>query len=472
MVDWPGAVAVVEQVLGQRLVDRDDRKPELPLALERFQPDDSGGRLLRSCDDIAELLAAGGVKNADHVGAVVHRQVRAVVDRRLDVAVVGVVVLSLDRERGDSVLLDQRCRHVVLRRERVRRAEDDVGAARLQRPSQVRRLGGDVQARRDAETGERLLASNRSRIARARASAGPPTRSAARLRQRVQGPDVVSPGCRHLRTILVCADRRPAPRNRRRVDDRRGRQPVGREAVEHVLQVVDRAQMEPQQVAVLPGDPVALPHLGGLPRDLGNPLELARRGPDPNDRRHRKAERRRVDLGAVAGDHARLARAAGRARRPRAPTCRCGGRAPPCRYGRRTGAPAAHAGWFRREVSLRRQKRHDSLVHVACCTLIPLIDPSSMAERLRPCRCVRIPGPPRRADAPRGVLRRQRGLPLPRAGVRRAPVRAGRAARRRLAQDRQRGAGLRTLAAALAAARRPGSRGSEGSCWHSAPSSR
>ncbi len=63
--------------------------------------------------------------------------------------------------------------------------------------------------------------------------------------------------------------------------------------------------MESQQVAVLPGDPVALPHLRRLARDLGNPLELARRRPDPNDRRHREAERRRIDLGAVARDHAR-----------------------------------------------------------------------------------------------------------------------------------------------------------------------
>ena len=81
-------------------------------------------------DDVAELLAACGVEDADHVGAVVHRQLRLVVDRRLDVRVVGVVVLALDREDGDVELLDERGRGVVLGRERVRGAEHDVGAAR------------------------------------------------------------------------------------------------------------------------------------------------------------------------------------------------------------------------------------------------------------------------------------------------------------------------------------------------------
>ena len=107
---------------------------------------------------IAELLAPRRVEHADHVGAVVHREVRLVVDRRLDVRVVRVVVLALDREDGDVVLVDERRRDVVLRRERIRRAEDDVGAARLQRPHEVRRLGRDVEAGGDAIAGERLLA--------------------------------------------------------------------------------------------------------------------------------------------------------------------------------------------------------------------------------------------------------------------------------------------------------------------------
>ena len=79
------------------------------------------------------------------------------VDRRLDVAVVRVVVLTLDREHRDPVLGDERRRHVVLRRQRVGGAEHDVRAASLQRAGEVRGLRRDVQAGRDADARERLL---------------------------------------------------------------------------------------------------------------------------------------------------------------------------------------------------------------------------------------------------------------------------------------------------------------------------
>ena len=80
-----GAVAVVEEVLRLRLVDGDDREGELAVGLQRPQADDAGRRLLGAADDLGELVAALPVEHADHVGAVVHRELRAVVDGRLDV---------------------------------------------------------------------------------------------------------------------------------------------------------------------------------------------------------------------------------------------------------------------------------------------------------------------------------------------------------------------------------------------------
>ena len=153
----PGAVAVVEQVLGLGVVDGDHGEAELAVLLERLEADHAGRRLLGAGDDVAELLAPRRVEDADHVGAVVHRQVRLVVDGGLDVRVVGVVVLALDREDGDVVRVDERRGDVVLRRERVRGDEHHVGAARLERACEVRRLRGDVEAGGDAVAGERLL---------------------------------------------------------------------------------------------------------------------------------------------------------------------------------------------------------------------------------------------------------------------------------------------------------------------------
>src|SRR5256885_611086 len=67
------------------------------------------------------------------------------------------VALALVGVHGDVVLLHERRRRVVLRGERVRRAERDLGAACLERQHEDRRLGGHVQARAEAEALERLL---------------------------------------------------------------------------------------------------------------------------------------------------------------------------------------------------------------------------------------------------------------------------------------------------------------------------
>ncbi|HET8968654.1 MAG TPA: adenosylhomocysteinase, partial [Gaiellaceae bacterium] len=59
-----GAVAVVEEVLRPRLVDRDHREAELAVALERLQADDARRRLLGAGDHVTELLAPRGVEDA------------------------------------------------------------------------------------------------------------------------------------------------------------------------------------------------------------------------------------------------------------------------------------------------------------------------------------------------------------------------------------------------------------------------
>ena len=76
----------------------------------------------------------------------------------VEVGVVGVAVLAAPGERGDPVLGDERGGDVVLGRQRVGRGEHDVGAAGLERPHEVGRLGRDVEARPDAQAGERALA--------------------------------------------------------------------------------------------------------------------------------------------------------------------------------------------------------------------------------------------------------------------------------------------------------------------------
>jgi len=81
----PRSVPVVEEVLRARIVDGNHRERERAVGLHRLQADHAGSRLLHAGDDVAELLTPRAVQDADHVRAVIHRQLRLVVDGRLDV---------------------------------------------------------------------------------------------------------------------------------------------------------------------------------------------------------------------------------------------------------------------------------------------------------------------------------------------------------------------------------------------------
>ena len=102
-------------------------------------------------------IGALGQRDGNQVSAVIHGDVRLVIERRHNVLIVGVVVLALDGEHRDVVVAHQARGDVVLRGERVGSAEYDVGAAVAQRDRQVRRLGRDVQAGRNAHALQRLV---------------------------------------------------------------------------------------------------------------------------------------------------------------------------------------------------------------------------------------------------------------------------------------------------------------------------
>src|SRR5918996_6380140 len=87
----------------------------------------------------------------------------------------------------------------------------------------------------------------------------------------------------------------PPPWHRGRLDDRGRRLAVRDEAVDDLLEVLDRADVRLHEEAVLAGDAVALDDLGRVAREVGDRAQLARRRADANDRRQREAELARVD---------------------------------------------------------------------------------------------------------------------------------------------------------------------------------
>ncbi len=144
-------------MLGHRVVDGDDRVAQRAVGRHGSETDHAGGGLLGPADHMLDHLGEVRMDATDHIRAVIHGDLRFMSDRGVDVRVVGLGVLALDRVGADAVVLHERGRDIILRGERVARAQHDVGATSGQRAHEVRGLGGHVQARRHAHSIERLL---------------------------------------------------------------------------------------------------------------------------------------------------------------------------------------------------------------------------------------------------------------------------------------------------------------------------
>src|SRR5436305_15167226 len=95
-------------------------------------------------------------------------------------------------------------------------------------------------------------------------------------------------------TPATLSQRHAPRRHGRRLDDRRRRLPERKEPVDHLLEVLDVADVELHEEAVLPRDAVALDHLGAVAPRPGDLRQLARPGAHAQHHPHRKPERARV----------------------------------------------------------------------------------------------------------------------------------------------------------------------------------
>src|SRR5207237_8502657 len=96
--------------------------------------------------DVGEAVQRNEDHRGHQVGPVVHRDVRLVLQGRGDVFVINVGRLTVNREDGNTEIVNQAGGHVVLGRQRVGGDEHQVGPAGLNGASEVGGLGGDVQA--------------------------------------------------------------------------------------------------------------------------------------------------------------------------------------------------------------------------------------------------------------------------------------------------------------------------------------
>lgn len=91
-------------MLGVGVVHRNDRVGELAVLLQRSQTDNARGGLLCPAEHVRQRLAPRAVECRNHIGAVVHGDLRTVIDRSGDVPVVAGVIFALDGVDGHLVM--------------------------------------------------------------------------------------------------------------------------------------------------------------------------------------------------------------------------------------------------------------------------------------------------------------------------------------------------------------------------------
>ena len=111
----PGTVAIVKEVFGHRIIHGNDRILERPVLGHCAKTDHPGSGLLRSGNHVWDELGTLGQQHGDQVRAVVHGELRLVLQRRAQVRIVGVVILAFDGQSRNVVVAIQRSGDLVLR---------------------------------------------------------------------------------------------------------------------------------------------------------------------------------------------------------------------------------------------------------------------------------------------------------------------------------------------------------------------
>ena len=109
-------------MLGVRVIHRNNRILQHAFFRHRAEADDASCGLFGSANHTRQRIGPLGVQNTDQVRAIIHRDVRLVIERGKNVAVISVIVLAFNGKNCDAVIAHQRSRNVILRRKRIRRA--------------------------------------------------------------------------------------------------------------------------------------------------------------------------------------------------------------------------------------------------------------------------------------------------------------------------------------------------------------
>src|SRR5262249_4883011 len=140
--------AIIEHVLGIRIVYCEHREFENTLLLHTAQTNHTGRCLFQAADNGRDEVGTCGMKSRNEITAVIHCHIRLVIKDSINMAIVGWLVLALNGKGGNAIHAHQGSGNLILGRKWVGSAEYEIRSTSLQGNRQIRRLSGNMQAAR------------------------------------------------------------------------------------------------------------------------------------------------------------------------------------------------------------------------------------------------------------------------------------------------------------------------------------
>ncbi len=150
------AVAVVEQMLTVRVVNKNHRELQRLCLIHSQQTNNARSGLLAAADNVRDKVGALVVDKVNEITAVVDDDVRSAINNLRDVTVVFFLCGVIPREHVQSVM-NQRRRNVVLCRQRIAASDIHLRASRRQHLAKIRGLSLKVYRQSHLQPLERLL---------------------------------------------------------------------------------------------------------------------------------------------------------------------------------------------------------------------------------------------------------------------------------------------------------------------------
>src|SRR6266700_4636626 len=113
-------ITIIEHMFGIRIVDGQNGKLEHTTFLHALETNNAWGGLFHASNNCGQEFGTRSMNSGHKITAIVHCHIGLVIKRGIDMAIIGLLIFTLDGKGGNAILADQSCRHIILCGERIR----------------------------------------------------------------------------------------------------------------------------------------------------------------------------------------------------------------------------------------------------------------------------------------------------------------------------------------------------------------